>query len=95
MPNLNNDATWSGSANQTTLSKKYTFGTANKYVNKDIEITVNVSDDNLVAENIKDGTTILGINGTLDYIKTVSSVPGTKETSIIFNSTNERYYLWR
>lgn len=30
-----------------------------------------------------------------DVIKTVSSVPTTKDTSIIYNSTDSKYYLWR
>lgn len=30
-----------------------------------------------------------------DVIKTVSSVPTTKDTSIIYNSTDSNYYLWR
>lgn len=30
-----------------------------------------------------------------DVVKTVSSVPSTKDTSIIYNSTNSTYYLWR
>lgn len=30
-----------------------------------------------------------------DVIKTVSSVPTSKDTSIIYNSTDSNYYLWR
>ena len=53
------------------------------------------SDVNFTAANIKQGTEIFGITGTLDYIATVTSVPTTKNTSIIYNSTDKKYYLWR
>lgn len=53
------------------------------------------TDANFTAANIKKGTTIFGITGTLDYVKTVTSVPTTKDTSIIYNSTDSKYYLWR
>lgn len=86
---------WSGSYAQTTISKTYTFPTASKYVDKDIALTVNVSDANLTAGNIKKDVSILGTTGTLDYVKTVTSVPSTKDTSVIYNSTNGNYYLWR
>lgn len=48
----------------------------------------------LTADKIAQGQTILGVAGTADYIKTVSSVPTTKDTSIIYCSADERYYLW-
>ena len=38
---LTNGTAWSGSATQTTKSKKYTFSTKEKYLTKDIELTVN------------------------------------------------------
>ena len=38
---LTNGTAWSGSATQTTQSKKYTFSTKEKYLTKDIELTVN------------------------------------------------------
>lgn len=53
------------------------------------------SDTNFTAANIKQGTTIFGITGTLDYVATVTSVPTTKNTSIIYNSIDKKYYLWR
>lgn len=55
----------------------------------------NFTDANFTAANIKQGTTIFGITGTLDYIATVTSVPTAKNTSIIYNSTDNKYYLWR
>lgn len=48
----------------------------------------------LTADKIISGTTILDITGTVDYIKTVEEVPATKDTSIIYCSTDGRYYLW-
>lgn len=53
------------------------------------------SDANFTAANIKQGMTIFGITGTLDYVATVTSVPTSKNTSIIYNSTDKKYYLWR
>lgn len=50
---------------------------------------------NFLPENIKKGIDILGVQGTLDYIKTVTSIPTTQDTSIIYNSTDSKYYLWR
>ena len=50
---------------------------------------------NFLPENIKKGIDILGVQGTLDYIKTVTSIPTTQDTSIIYNSTDRKYYLWR
>ena len=38
---LTNGTAWSGSTTQTTQSKKYTFSTKEKYLTKDIELTVN------------------------------------------------------
>ena len=38
---LTNGTAWSGSTTQTTKSKKYTFSTKEKYLTKDIELTVN------------------------------------------------------
>lgn len=51
------------------------------------------TDANFTAANIKLGTTIFGITGTLDYISTQSSVPTSKVTSII--KVGSTYYLWR
>ena len=42
---------------------KITLNTANKYVPKDIELTCDVSDNNLTAGHIKNGVTILGVTG--------------------------------
>ena len=69
---LTNGPTWSGTTTQTTQSKKYTFSTKEKYLTKDIELTVNA-----------------------DIVLTVGSIPTTKQTSIIYNSSNGKYYLWR
>lgn len=60
-----------------------------------VNTTHDFADANFTAANIKKGTTIFGITGTLDYVKTVTSVPTTKDTSIIYNSTDSKYYLWR
>ncbi len=65
-----------------------------------------VTTANISAENIKKGVTVTvgdtnsatrikNVTGTLDYIKTVTSVPSTQDTSIIYNSTTKKYYLWR
>lgn len=69
---LTNGTAWSGSTTQTTQSKKYTFSTKEKYLTKDIELTVNA-----------------------DIVLTVGSIPTSKQTSIIYNSNNGKYYLWR
>lgn len=69
---LTNGTAWSGSTTQTTQSKKYTFSTKEKYLTKDIELTVNA-----------------------DIVLTVRSVPTSKQTSIIYNSSDGKYYLWR
>ena len=69
---LTNGTAWSGSITQTTKSKKYTFSTKEKYLTKDIELTVNA-----------------------DIVLTVGSIPTSKQTSIIYNSSDGKYYLWR
>lgn len=69
---LTNGTAWSGSTTQTTQSKKYTFSTKEKYLTKDIELTVNA-----------------------DIVLTVGSTPTSKQTSIIYNSSDGKYYLWR
>ena len=69
---LTNGTAWSSSATQTTQSKKYTFSTKEKYLTKDIELTVNA-----------------------DIVLTVGSIPTSKQTSIIYNSSDGKYYLWR
>ena len=69
---LTNGTAWRGSATQTTQSKKYTFSTKERYLTKDIELTVNA-----------------------DIVLTVGSIPTSKQTSIIYNSSNGKYYLWR
>ena len=38
---------------------------------------------------------IANVTGTADYIKTVSSVPASKDTSIIYNSGDGNFYVWR
>ena len=69
---LTNGTAWSGSTTQTTQSKKYTFSTKEKYLTKDIELTVNA-----------------------DIVLTVGSTPTSKQTSIIYKSSDGKYYLWR
>ena len=69
---LTNGTAWSGSTTQTTQSKKYTFSTKEKYLTKDIELTVNA-----------------------DIVLTVGSIPTSKQTSIIYNNSDGKYYLWR
>lgn len=69
---LTNGTAWSGSTTQTTQLKKYTFSTKEKYLTKDIELTVNA-----------------------DIVLTVGSIPTSKKTSIIYNSSDGKYYLWR
>lgn len=69
---LTNGTAWSSSTTQTTQSKKYTFSTKEKYLTKDIELTVNA-----------------------DIVLTVGSIPTSKQTSIIYNSNDGKYYLWR
>ena len=69
---LTNGTAWSGSTTQTNQSKKYTFSTKEKYLTKDIELTVNA-----------------------DIVLTVGSIPTSKQTSIIYNSSDGKYYLWR
>ena len=69
---LTNGTAWSGSTTQTTKSKKYTLSTKEKYLTKDIELTVNA-----------------------DIVLTVGSIPTSKQTSIIYNSSDGKYYLWR
>ena len=69
---LTNGTAWRGSTRQTSQSKKYTFSTKEKYLTKDIELTVNA-----------------------DIVLTVGSIPTSKQTSIIYNSSDGKYYLWR
>ena len=65
-----------------------------------------VTTSNIVAGNILKGVVvkvgdannagrIKNVTGTADYVKTVSSVPTTKDTSIIYNSANGKYYIWK
>ena len=42
-----------------------------------------------------DAGRIKNVTGTADYVKTVSSVPTTKDTSIIYNSGDGNFYVWR
>lgn len=42
MANLAHNTNWDGSVSQTTISKTYTFGTKEKYVDKDIAFTINI-----------------------------------------------------
>lgn len=73
MAKLTNDGTaWTSSVTQTTKTKKYTFSTKQKYIDKNIELTVDA-----------------------DIVSTVASIPTTKQTSIIYNSSDGKYYLWR
>lgn len=47
-----------------------------------------------VGDNANSGS-IANVTGTADYIKTVSSVPTSKDTSIIYNSGDGNFYVWR
>ena len=51
-------------------------------------VVVKVGDDN-------DAGRIKNVTGTADYIKTVTSIPTTKETNMIYNSTTGKYYVWK
>lgn len=87
--NTSGNATVSGTVSTTGWISSISSATASVNTSHDF------SDANFIAENIKQGTTIFGITGTLDYVATVTSVPTTKNTSIIYNSTDKKYYLWR
>lgn len=78
---------------------------AGKYLSGD-QIIFAVATSGLAAENIVKGATITvgdsdnasriaSITGTADYTKTVTAVPTTKDTSIIYNSTTGKYYVWK
>ena len=65
-----------------------------------------VTTSNIVAGNILKGVVvkvgdandagrIKNVTGTADYVKTVSSVPTTKDTSIIYNSGDGNFYVWK
>ena len=65
-----------------------------------------VTTSNIVAGNILKGVVvkvgdandagrIKNVTGTADYVKTVSSVPASKDTSIIYNSGDGNFYVWR
>ena len=65
-----------------------------------------VTTSNITAANILKGVVvkvgdannagrIKNVTGTADYVKTVSSVPTAKDTSIIYNSANGKYYIWK
>lgn len=84
-----------GNFTQSEREKKYTLLTADKYVDANIEINVVVGHENLVADNIKQDISLFGITGTLDYVKTVPTVPELKETSIIYCEEDGKYYLWK
>lgn len=78
---------------------------AGKYLSGD-QIIFAVATSGLAAENIIKGATITvgdsdnasriaSITGTADYVKNVTAVPATKDTSIVYNSTNGKYYVWK
>lgn len=78
---------------------------AGKYLSGD-QIIFAVATSGLAAENIIKGATITvgdsdnasriaSITGTADYIKNVTAVPTTKDTNIVYNSTNGKYYVWK
>ena len=65
-----------------------------------------VTTSNITAANILKGVVvkvgdannagrIKNVTGTADYVKTVSSVPTSKDTSIIYNSGDGNFYVWR
>lgn len=72
MAKLINNEAWEGSVELTEPSKTFTFQTGNRFVHKDIELTVSA-----------------------DIIAKVTSVPSEKLTSIILDTTTDKYYLWR
>lgn len=78
---------------------------AGKYLSGD-QIIFAVATSGLAAENIIKGATITvgdsdnasriaSITGTADYVKKVAAVPTTKDTNIVYNSTNGKYYVWK
>lgn len=78
---------------------------AGKYLSGD-QIIFAVATSGLAAENIIKGATITvgdsdnasriaSITGTADYVKSVTAVPTTKDTNIVHNSTNGKYYVWK
>lgn len=78
---------------------------AGKYLSGD-QIIFAVATSGLAAENIIKGATITvgdsdnasriaSITGTADYVKNVTAVPTTKDTNIVHNSTNGKYYVWK
>lgn len=78
---------------------------AGKYLSGD-QIIFAVATSGLAAENIIKGATIkvgdsdnasriASITGTADYVKNVAAVPTAKDTSIVYNSANGKYYVWK
>lgn len=47
-----------------------------------------------VGDKVNSGS-IASVTGTADYIKTVASVPASEDTSIIYNSGDGNFYVWR
>lgn len=47
-----------------------------------------------VGDEVLSGS-IASVTGAADYIKTVSSVPASEDTSIIYNSGDGNFYVWR
>lgn len=66
-----------------------TLKTSGKYMEDDV--TINVSDSNLIASNIKHDTSIFGITGTFGVkIDSVTTTPSSRELSITFNGLKAR-----
>lgn len=84
-----------GALTQSEKTKTYTMTTANQYVDRNIALSIEVAHENLTEDNIKKDVSMFGVTGTLDYIKHVESVPGIKDTSVIYDTTTGKYYLWK
>lgn len=62
---LNKNDTWNKDIQISSQESLITFQTANQYVDRDIAVNIQIADANLVAGNIKEDVTILGVTGTL------------------------------
>lgn len=101
---LTASVTTKGAATYNTATSDQTIA-AGQYLT-DAQTIKAVTTSNITAANIlKDVVVKVGdannagriknVTGTADYIKTVSSVPTSKDTSIIYNSGDGNFYVWR
>ncbi len=107
MPQLvNGNTSWEGTININKQSGTIIeLSTGNKFISKPIDLEINVTDSNLVAGNIKSGSSILGVNGSYTNDATAASsdiltgktayVNGTKITGsmVIATVSEARSYL--